>query len=229
MYDNTLLEVVGWVGSFLFSACAIPQAYHSWKNKNSEGLTWAFLIMWFVGEVLTFIYVISKPDPLIPLLLNYAFNFMMLLIILKYKVWPTTASMDTRPAGALDDTAKSSAMVGRARYALMDQLNNLPVKLKIRWAIALVEQLSIEIPSPSIQCTIYDNIQLDWSWDDSSISVEGSDDSGIASIYYKSPQSEKFVLVNVAAAAQVISDMFAARRLEQLDEFRGEFDRHDCY
>jgi len=80
------MEYIGWIGSILFAACGIPQAYESYNKGNSNGLTWAFLLMWFFGEVLTLIYIIPKLD--YPLLFNYSCNLICLLIILRYKIKP---------------------------------------------------------------------------------------------------------------------------------------------
>lgn len=82
-----IIELIGWVGAILFALCGLPQAWMAWKNKNSDGLAWGFLLMWFGGEVLTFTYVMTKSDVL-PLLVNYTLNFVFLLIILWYKVFP---------------------------------------------------------------------------------------------------------------------------------------------
>lgn len=81
------MEVVGWIGSALFALCAVPQSYHSWKHKSSDGITWAFLLMWLWGEILTFSYVLTKPN-VMPLLANYVVNFMLLLVIIWYKKFP---------------------------------------------------------------------------------------------------------------------------------------------
>ena len=82
-----MMEVLGWIGSALFALCAVPQAWQSWKQKHSDGLSWSFLLMWFFGEVLTIIYVSQKEDVL-PLLANYCFNIILLLIILWYRIFP---------------------------------------------------------------------------------------------------------------------------------------------
>ncbi len=80
------MELIGWAGSILFAACGIPQAYESYNKGNSNGLTWAFLLMWLGGEVLTLIYIIPKLDW--PLLFNYSCNLLCLLLILRYKIKP---------------------------------------------------------------------------------------------------------------------------------------------
>jgi uncharacterized protein with PQ loop repeat len=79
------MEIIGWIGSILFAACGIPQAWQCYKNGNSRGLAWGFLITWLFGEILTIVYVLPKMD--IPLLFNYTFNLIVLLIILRYKIW----------------------------------------------------------------------------------------------------------------------------------------------
>lgn len=82
-----MMEVLGWIGSALFALCAVPQAWQSWKQKHSDGLSWSFLLMWFFGEVLTIVYV-SQKDDVLPLLANYYFNIALLLIILWYRLFP---------------------------------------------------------------------------------------------------------------------------------------------
>lgn len=82
------IEILGWVGSTLFSMCGAPQAWHSWRHKNSDGLTWAFLLMWLGGEIATLAYVSTKKDVL-PLLVNYWLNLALLLVIIWYKAYPT--------------------------------------------------------------------------------------------------------------------------------------------
>ena len=81
------MEIIGWLGSVLFAFCGLPQAVESYKTKNSDGLTWGFLGMWFFGEVFTFVYVL--PTLLWPLVFNYTANLVFLLIILFYKIKPT--------------------------------------------------------------------------------------------------------------------------------------------
>jgi uncharacterized protein with PQ loop repeat len=82
----THTELIGWIGSVCFATCAIPQAWQSIKQKHSRGLSWAFLVAWFIGEIFTIWYIIlTNPTPI--LLLNYGVNFLVLLIILRYKIW----------------------------------------------------------------------------------------------------------------------------------------------
>lgn len=82
----SLLEVAGWVGAFLFSICAIPQAWQCYRQGHGVGLSWAFLLCWLFGELLTTAYIWPKRDW--PLLVNYATNMACLAVIVRYKLWP---------------------------------------------------------------------------------------------------------------------------------------------
>ena len=80
------MDNIGWIGSILLAFCGLPQAIESYKSKSSDGLTWSFLIMWFFGESLTFVYVFPKMD--LPLMFNYSANIIFLIIIIYYKIKP---------------------------------------------------------------------------------------------------------------------------------------------
>ena len=79
-----MTEVLGWIGTFFFATCAIPEAYASFRRKWTA-ITWGMLLMWLTGEVCTMIYVfLTTKDPI--LLTNYVFNLLCLLIIIYYKI-----------------------------------------------------------------------------------------------------------------------------------------------
>jgi uncharacterized protein with PQ loop repeat len=78
------METIGWIGSILLAFCGLPQAVESYKTKNSDGLTWGFLIMWGVGELFTIVYIIPKWHW--PLIFNYTANIIFISIIVYYKV-----------------------------------------------------------------------------------------------------------------------------------------------
>ena len=80
------MEMIGWFGSILLAFCGLPQAIESYKTKSSEGLTWGFILMWFVGEIFTIIYIL--PQMVLPLLFNYTANIIFLSIIIYYKINP---------------------------------------------------------------------------------------------------------------------------------------------
>jgi len=84
--NMTIFEIMGWLGSICLAVCGIPQAWQSYKDKNSDGISWGFVILWAFGEVFALAYVYDKLD--LPLLLNYATNILILGVILYYKVKP---------------------------------------------------------------------------------------------------------------------------------------------
>jgi uncharacterized protein with PQ loop repeat len=81
-----MLEIFGWLGSVLLAFCGLPQAIESYQNKNSDGLTWGFLLMWGFGEVFTFVFIF--PTMMLPLVFNYTANLIFISIILYYKIRP---------------------------------------------------------------------------------------------------------------------------------------------
>lgn len=85
------MSVVGWIGAVMLALCGIPQAVLCWRLGNADALSWGFLTMWFGGEVLTLVYVLSFQSVSYPLLFNYSFNIAALLVIFRYKVWPRNA------------------------------------------------------------------------------------------------------------------------------------------
>ena len=80
------METIGWIGSILLAFCGLPQAIESYKTKSSEGLTWGFISMRYIGVVFTIIYVFPKMD--LPLLFNYSANLLFLSVIIYYKIKP---------------------------------------------------------------------------------------------------------------------------------------------
>lgn len=81
------MDTIGWLGALCFSLCALPQAIQSYRQGHSKGLAWSFLLLWLAGEVLTMIYI--WPKMLWPLMVNYIFNLICLLVIIRYKIKET--------------------------------------------------------------------------------------------------------------------------------------------
>lgn len=82
-----MIDLIGWVGSICFAICALPQALQSYQQKNSNGISWGFLLLWLVGEILTLAYVVLTTAQL-PLITNYVLNFIFLIVIIWFKVFP---------------------------------------------------------------------------------------------------------------------------------------------
>jgi uncharacterized protein with PQ loop repeat len=85
------MDMIGWIGSILFSICGLPQAIQCIRDGHSRGLNWLFLMCWLLGEVLTFAYVAATTMDWI-LLSNYFVNLIFLAIMIRYKI----SERDTR-------------------------------------------------------------------------------------------------------------------------------------
>ena len=81
-----LLAIIGWLGSICLAICGVPQAWTSYKDKHSHGISWAFLLLWGFGELFALLYVYDKLD--LPLLMNYSINILILSIIFYFKFRP---------------------------------------------------------------------------------------------------------------------------------------------
>lgn len=77
------MNLIGWIGAIALALCAVPQAWQSFKEKNSDGINDWFLGLWILGEVASFIYVVPTGD--MPLIANYGANLVLLGIIGYYK------------------------------------------------------------------------------------------------------------------------------------------------
>ena len=86
------MDLVGWIGGLMLAICALPQAYTSWKQGHSDGLTWTLLWLWGGGEFVTLVYVIPKQDW--PLILNYGINVIAMSVIMWYKWKPRVCSLN---------------------------------------------------------------------------------------------------------------------------------------
>jgi len=84
-----MIESFGWLGGLLLATCGAPMAWQSHKQGHSDGIAKGFLWMWFWGEIFVLIYVL--PQLLYPLIINYGFNIVLVLIVLKYKYYPRKA------------------------------------------------------------------------------------------------------------------------------------------
>lgn len=87
-----MIDIFGWVGAVLLAGCGIPQAILCWKQGHAKGIDSIFLWMWFIGEILTFSYIIASSGGW-PLILNYTANTFMVLLILRYKYFPRPYSI----------------------------------------------------------------------------------------------------------------------------------------
>lgn len=80
------MESIGMVGGILLALCGFPQAYKVYKEKNARGISGLFLLMWWLGEVLTLIYLLKDNIMTGPLFVNYVSNVLCTSVISYYKI-----------------------------------------------------------------------------------------------------------------------------------------------
>jgi hypothetical protein len=80
----SIVELSGYLGSFLLAVCGAPEAWRSIKRKKCD-IGYAFLIMWLAGEVLLCYY--NTEVNSIPLYINYGFNILLISIMLFYRTF----------------------------------------------------------------------------------------------------------------------------------------------
>jgi lipid-A-disaccharide synthase-like uncharacterized protein len=81
--EYLMMTLVGYLGGFLFAICAFPELYKTIVNKRCD-IGWGMLILWFVGEVLMLFYSFWLAD--FPLIINYVSNFIIVTILLTFKI-----------------------------------------------------------------------------------------------------------------------------------------------
>ena len=82
------IKIIGLIGSALLCLCGLPEAWSSFKNKNSDGLTSAFVVLWGIGEIFMLTYVLIEHPNDIPLLINYIISAFTISIISYFKFFP---------------------------------------------------------------------------------------------------------------------------------------------
>jgi len=85
------MELIGWVGGFLLGICVLPQVWLCYRQGHAHGVSLLMLELWGVGEVFALTYAIHLQAW--PLIANYALNLLIVLVILRYKLFPRKASV----------------------------------------------------------------------------------------------------------------------------------------
>lgn len=79
----TFTRTIGWLGSILLALCALPEVIRTIHDKTSY-IGWGMLATWGIGELLLLIYIILRKE--YPLIINYSFNLILILILIYYKI-----------------------------------------------------------------------------------------------------------------------------------------------
>ena len=78
--------VFGWVGSALLLVCSSPQAYQSWKQGHSRGLSPYMLWMWISGMLIQGVYFAAIGAW--PAVISHSFNIVVASTITSYYYFP---------------------------------------------------------------------------------------------------------------------------------------------
>jgi uncharacterized protein with PQ loop repeat len=81
-------EIFGYISSFFFMFCAVPQMLYSIRVGNTKGMSSWFLWSWLLGDITLIIYACICLNFAIPILINAVFSTACLLVIFKYLYWP---------------------------------------------------------------------------------------------------------------------------------------------
>jgi uncharacterized protein with PQ loop repeat len=81
-----MIEIIGWIGASLLAFCGLPQAWKSYKDGHSDGISWLFVLMWLFGEVFGLIYILSVGAA--PIIFNYSLNLILVSVIVWFKMYP---------------------------------------------------------------------------------------------------------------------------------------------
>lgn len=79
-----LLLTFGWLGSICLAICGAPAAYKVYKERHARGLSGPSIALWWLGEVLTLIYIVPQLNW--PLIANYATNLVFVSVLVYYKI-----------------------------------------------------------------------------------------------------------------------------------------------
>lgn len=55
---DSIRNGIGWLGSVLFAVCAVPQVITTWTTHDVSSMSVLFVLMWFLGEVFSAVYLV---------------------------------------------------------------------------------------------------------------------------------------------------------------------------
>lgn len=82
-----MIHLLGYVAMVCLMTATIPQAIKSIKDGHSRGMAGGYLILLLSGFSLMSAYLLLT-KPIIPVLLNYFANIIMMLVVAYYKLFP---------------------------------------------------------------------------------------------------------------------------------------------
>lgn len=84
-----MIDMLGIAGALLLGGCCLPQTIKTIRSNRTDDISWGFLLMWSVGEILTLSYVICQSVVDKIMVFNYLLNLCLLAPIIYIK-WRNT-------------------------------------------------------------------------------------------------------------------------------------------
>ena len=78
-----ITQIIGYLGGAFLTICGIPEVIRTIKDDRCH-LGWPFLALWYSGEIFMLIYSLILWD--YPLMMNYIFNFIVVSVLVFFKV-----------------------------------------------------------------------------------------------------------------------------------------------
>lgn len=73
-----MISAIGFLGALFFGICSFPQVYQVWKTQDTKAMSKSFLILWALGEIFCWVYIIAQNYTVgiiqWPLHMNYFLN-----------------------------------------------------------------------------------------------------------------------------------------------------------
>ena len=81
-----MLEIIGIIGAIILAFSSLPQVILTFKQGHIKGISDGLIVMWSIGVILMFIYVL--PTGSIPLIGNYLLNIIFVGVLVFYRLFP---------------------------------------------------------------------------------------------------------------------------------------------
>ena len=89
-----VITILGASGALLLAGCSLPLLWDTIKAGHCRGVSKKFLAAWWLGEILTLVYVLLLPQFSWSLFINYAVNTLAVGVVCVYKVWPRVKTLE---------------------------------------------------------------------------------------------------------------------------------------
>lgn len=81
-----MIDSLGWLGNLMLAVCAVPQAWASYKQGHSNGISSGMLFLWGIGTLLALPLQIDRG--IMQAVANYSVNLCLIGVIVYFKLKP---------------------------------------------------------------------------------------------------------------------------------------------